>query len=75
MSTNPPPEPEIPPPDNPPETPSTPQEPVPSRPDEITPVPPDIDNPDRGPEETPPDRVDVLTSRGAVEPCLGSMRH
>lgn len=67
MSTNPPSEPEIPPPDNPPETLPTPQEPMPSRPDEIEPVPPDIDNPDRWPDETLRDRVDVLATWRAVK--------
>jgi len=31
---------------------------MPDRPDEIEPVPPDIDKPDHGPDETPPDPTD-----------------
>ena len=60
MSTNPEAEPELPTPQAPPETPPTPperREPVPERPDEIEPVTPDIDRPDRSPDETPPDLV------------------
>lgn len=54
MATQPDPAPDRIEPQSPPETPPIPGEPGPtSPPDEMPVIPPDIDNPDRGPQETP----------------------
>lgn len=61
MSNNPPEKPNRIDPQSPPEAPPVPVEPTPSQPDEVEPVSPDIDEPDTGPDELPPDQGNLGT--------------